>query len=117
MAFIHKYHKSIIYPDTSFTISGISYYQDNIKDIEYESFLYTRFENDNEFDNTAIAIYYNNKKIGYIPIKFKYLFPEDNMSLKIIHFGKINNIWGIRVIPITYWKDEYIDFRFTHNNV
>ena len=34
MAFIHKYHKSIIYPDTSFTISGISYYQDNIKDIE-----------------------------------------------------------------------------------
>jgi hypothetical protein len=90
------------FPDESFLVSGISFYQTNLINITYDSKLELKPEPNNKYDKDAISIIYNNKPIGYVPNIQKYkdlcnINISDN--LKIINIKKINGNYGIRVIP------------------
>lgn len=106
--------KKIIFHDESFTISGISYYQNIVKDINYDCELFMTFETNNQFDKEAIAIYYDNSKIGYVPKDYKHKMKEyimnSNNKMKIINIKKIRNnnkdIIGIRIIPESLFECE-----------
>ena len=70
-------------------------------------------EPENKYDPSAIAIYFNKNKIGYVPnnneikkICSKYI----QGKLKIINMCYSNNCYGIRVIPeVFYNKDESLE--------
>jgi hypothetical protein len=102
----------IKFPDESFLIAGISFYQNNLDNICDTSELYMEEEPTNKFDSTAIKILYINTIIGYVPKNdnTKCICKENiGDKLKIINIKKVpstNNI-GIRVIPEKYYKDEY----------
>ena len=97
------YGNKINFPSESFLISGISYYQDNLVDINYNSKLKLKAEPENVYDSKAIQILFNDKCIGYVPNKtfYKSICLENiNSSLNIINIKKEpdNGNYGIRVI-------------------
>jgi len=95
--------KSISYSENSFTISGISKFQNNLPKDETTE-LTMIFEPSNVYDNTAIAIYNGDLQIGYVPKEYKELCKDlTNEPLKIIHKKNIKGIWGIRVIPNKFY--------------
>ena len=110
----------IDFPKASFTISGISHYQNNLTDINYDSVLSMKTEPQNKYDPTAISIIYNNKSIGYVPndTYFKTLCINNiGDNLKIINIKKINGIFGIRVIPNNvYTYDENLEKKILFGN-
>ena len=102
----------IKFPDESFLIAGISFYQNNLDNICHASELYMEEEPMNQFDSTAIKILYINKIIGYVPKNdnIKNICKENiGDKLKIINIkkGPSSNHIGIRVIPDKYYKEEY----------
>ena len=108
--------KKIIFHNESFTISGISYCQDIVKDINYDCELFMIFETNNNYDKEAIAIHYNNSKIGYVPKDYKERMKEyitnNNNKMKIINIKKIRNnnkdIIGIRIIHESLFERKMI---------
>ena len=100
----------IDFPAESFKIAGISYHQDNLKDIDYNSQLTMELEPDNIYDSSAIKILYNKKIIGYVPkdpAKYKEICNKNlDSNLKIINMKRIKNNFGIRVIPENLYKGD-----------
>ena len=95
------------FPKESFKISGISFYQSKLQNINYDSELFMELEPDNNYDTDAIKILFNSETIGYVP-KDSYIknICKNNIDsiLKIIIISPIENhnkekIIGIRVIP------------------
>lgn len=110
----HQYYGNrISFPDESFTIAGISHYTNICKDVTYDSIIRMQKEPENKYDPSAIAIYFNKNKIGYVPnnneikqICSKYI----QGKLKIINICYSNNCYGIRVIPeVFYNQDESLE--------
>jgi hypothetical protein len=101
----------IKFPSESFLIAGISHYQQNIVNINFDSELTLKLEPDNKYDNTAIQILFNDKCIGYVPkdttIKTICINNIDS-KLKIINIKRVseNGNYGIRVISSIYYTDE-----------
>ena len=97
------YGNKIEFPDESFLIAGISFFQENLHGIEHVTELYMELEPDNEYDSSAISIKIGDKVIGYVPTKpekYKILCNEHiTEPLKIINIKKIKGNYGIRVIP------------------
>ncbi len=95
------YGNSIIFPEDSFLISGISFCKENCKNITYDSEL-TMIMKENIYDKEAIYIYNEDKHIGFVPNveKTKTLCKNHiTEPLKIINIKPVNNNIGIRVIP------------------
>ena len=105
------YGNKIKFHNNSFLISGISFYQDNIKNIGYNSDIIMEYEPLNKYDKNAIKIIYNNNIIGYVPKKEQDKIENINDKLKIINIKRDYNSknYGIRVIPEKYFKEEMID--------
>lgn len=107
-----QYHgNKINFPEESFLISGISYYQNNLVDINLDSILKLNPEPKNIYDSKAIQILFNNKCIGYVPNNsfFKSMcFKNINSNLKIINIKREseNKNYGIRVILEEYYTEE-----------
>lgn len=97
------YGKKNNFPEESFLISGISFHQENCKDIDYESELTMVFDTENIYDKNAISISNGEKLLGYVPAKidkYKKICSENiTEPLKILNIQKIEGIYGIRVIP------------------
>jgi hypothetical protein len=113
--FNHQYDGNRIkFPDESFTIAGISHYTENCKSITYNSVLFMKEEHDNPWDNSAIAIYSNDKQIGYVPNNAKtkeICYNNLDSKLVIINIKNIKNNYekhgiGIRVIPDIYYEHD-----------
>ena len=101
----------VAFPKESFLIRGISYYQDKLINIGYESELNLYPEPSNKYDKTAIQILFNNNKIGYVPNEdfFKNMCIENiNNNLKIINIKPEhdNGNLGIRVILDKYYTED-----------
>lgn len=114
------YGKKISFPKESFTIAGISNYQDYLKDknnliITFESKLTLKPEPDNKYDPEAIQIQFNNNCIGYVPKNppfYKKICKEQlDSNLKIITIKKEKNSdnYGIRVILEKYYSEDLVD--------
>ena len=103
----HQYYgNKIIFPENSFLISGISFYKDNCLNINYETELIMKIEQ-NQYDSSAISILNNNKIVGYVPKQIKELCINNiTEKLKIINIKTINGNYGIRVIPECFYVYE-----------
>ena len=105
------YGEKIIFPDESFLIAGVSYYQENIKEVSYNSKLTMETEPENKYDPEAIKILLNNVLIGYVPNQknIKDLCKSQiDKHLLIINIKKepeTKNM-GVRVIPEEYYSDN-----------
>ena len=110
-----QYHgNKIIFPKESFLIKGISYNQDKLTNIGFDSLLSMEKEPCNKYDSKAIKIIYNNNLIGYVPNQEEVKkICEDNINdnLKIINIKREsdNRNIGIRVIPEKYYTDDLRD--------
>ena len=94
------YGNKINFPESSFLISGISFYKENCSNLNYNTELVMKHEPYNKYDPYAICIMNNDKIIGYVPnTKIKELC-KNNITepLKIINIKIINGNYGIRVI-------------------
>ena len=105
------YGNKIIFPKESFLVAGISYYQNNLVDIDLDSKLELKTEPENKYDSKAIQILFNNKCIGYVPNNdfFKSIcLKHINSNLKIINIKREsdNKNYGIRVILEEYYTSE-----------
>ena len=101
----------INFPKESFLIAGISYYQNNLVDIDLDSNLQLNTEPENKYDRRAIQILFNKKCIGYVPNDddVKSMCDKNiNSNLKIINIKREseNKNYGIRVILEEYYTDE-----------
>lgn len=113
----HEYEtKKINFPLESFKISGISYYQDIVKGIGYDSELNMVYDINNSYDKEAIAIQHNGNTIGYVPREGDYKdkmkkYITNNNKLKIINIkpNKTPKFTGIRVIPESLYEPEMRD--------
>lgn len=101
------------FPEKSFKIAGISKYQDVAHKINHNDQLEMKAEPENKFDNKAIAIYFNNEKVGYMPKDYKlrdYYLENTNEKLIVINKklltdankSKNDNTLGIRVVTMKY---------------
>jgi hypothetical protein len=90
-----------------FSVKGISYYQDNLEGINAHSELSMCLEPDNEYDNQAIAIFHDNKKIGYVPKEEKYKELALNNIDKKLKIYDIGNVKNTNII--------YIKVKINHN--
>ena len=105
------YGNKIIFPGESFLIAGTSYYQEYIKEIDYNNKLVMEAEPDNQYDPGAIKILFNKILIGYVPNKknIKELCKLNiDKNLLIINIKKepdTKNI-GIRVIPECFYTND-----------
>jgi len=101
----------IEFPKESFLIAGISHYQDNLININFDSKLILTLEPENKYDSLAIQILFNHKCIGYVPkdIFLKNMCIENiNNNLKIINIKKESETknYGIRVILDKYYTED-----------
>jgi spore germination protein YaaH len=106
-----QYFSSIEFPKQSFTIAGISYYQKNADNIQFDNKLIMKPEPNNIYDNSAIAIYYKDNKLGYVPNnKYYKILCNENIknNLRIINIKSISGKKGIRVIPERFFEEDYI---------
>lgn len=108
------YGKKIDFPKESFLIAGISYYQDNLENINYKSHLIMKLDPKNKYDSDAIQILFNEKCIGYVPnnIFFKNMCKENiNSKLKIINIKKETDTnkknYGVRVILDKFYTTQH----------
>lgn len=117
--FTHQYYgNKLDFPKESFLISGISYYQDNLENINFNSVLKMSLDPENKYDSGAIQILFNDKCIGYVPnnIYFKNMCKENiNNKLKIINIKREKETnkknYGIRVILDKYYATQYENIR------
>jgi len=108
---VQYYSNKIDFPKESFLIAGISYYQNNLLDIDLDSNLQFKTEPENKYDSRAIQILFNNKCIGYVPNNdfFKSICLKNmNSNLKIINIKREseNKNYGIRVILEEYYRED-----------
>ena len=109
--FSGQYGNKIEFPKESFLIAGISFYQDNLVDINFDSKLKLNAEPENKYDSKAIQILFNDKCIGYVPNNdfCKNMCIEHiTNNLKIINIKRESETknFGIRVILEKYYTDE-----------
>ena len=108
------YGNKIDFPKESFLIAGISFYQKNLENINFESQLILKAEPTNKYDKEAIQILFDNKCIGYVP-KNNYCkkICQDNINnyLKIINIKRETDKsnFGIRVILDKYYTEDLKD--------
>jgi hypothetical protein len=105
------YRNKINFPKESFLIAGISYYQQNLIDIDFDSEIIMKLEPENKYDSQAIQIIFNSKVIGYVPrndVIKKMCIDNISSNLKVINIKKDyeSNNYGIRVIPNKYYTEE-----------
>ena len=109
-----QYHgNKIVFPEESFLIAGISFYQDKLANIQYDSLLKMEPEI-HEKDSNAIRVTFNNETIGYVPNKHNYktlCLQKINSNLKIITIKKDPETknYGIRVILEEFFTDDLKD--------
>jgi hypothetical protein len=106
-------HK-IQFPKESFLIAGISYYQNNLTNINFDSKITMKLEPKNKYDSNAIQLLYNNNCIGYVPNNeyIKGICRENiDNELKIIVIKKEpeNQNYGIRVILDKFFTKDLKD--------
>jgi len=113
------YGNKISFPKESFLIAGISKYQQNCKNITYNTILKMQFEPNNICDPSAICIINDNNIIGYVPnadADIKNLCKNNiNESLKIINIDRINSNLGIRVIISSLYDESMVLFKKWNN--
>jgi hypothetical protein len=104
------YGNKIIFPEKSFLISGISFYNENCSNITYDTELLMKPELDNKYDSFAISIMNNDKIIGYVRNSEIKELCKNNITepLKIINIKMINGNYGIRVIPKCFYLHDPI---------
>ena len=105
----HQYDGNRIdFPDESFTISGISNYKENCRHIGYDSIITMKEDPDNQFDSSAVAIYFNDNIIGYVPKKDEKIKKMciDHINDKLVIINISTRIYGIRVIPETFYNPD-----------
>lgn len=106
-----EYFSSMNFPEQSFTIAGIKYYNDNAKHVVYDDELQMKYDVNNKYDSGAIAIYNKESQIGYVPNKeyYKKICNENiRETLKIINIKSIKGQKGIRVIPERFYDESLI---------
>ena len=107
-----QYHSNKIkFPKESFVIAGISHYQNNLLDIDYDSNLQLNTEPENKYDSNAIQMLFNNECIGYVPNDdfFKSMCVKNiNSNLKIINIKREseNKNYGLRVILEEFYTED-----------
>ena len=71
---VHKYEPPRHIVD--FHVAGFAYYDglDVINELSLGQAVTLVVETDNPYDNEAVAIYYNDKKLGYVPKEKKFFF-------------------------------------------
>jgi hypothetical protein len=100
------YGNKISFPEKSFLIAGISFYKDKISNINYDTELIMKEEN-NKYDSNAICIINQGNIIGYVPKTNKELCKNNiNQVLKIINIKTIDGNTGIRVIPKCFYQHD-----------
>jgi hypothetical protein len=86
------------FPLTSFSLAGVSNYQDNIKNINIDDVLEMSFEPDNIYDSSAIVIRNLSEVCGYVPKdlqeKVKRHVPS---KVKVIYKNRTKGIYSLRV--------------------
>ena len=100
------YGNHVDFPEESFTIKGISNYKENCEGIVKDSTITMKIDSDNIYDSSAIAIYFNDNIIGYVPNdnNIKKMCKENiNDNLKIINI-KPGKYYGIRVILESFYE-------------
>jgi hypothetical protein len=87
------------FPVTSFLVSGVSHYEDTIKDIHIGDTLDMSFEPDNIYDTSAIIIKNKTDICGYVPKDSKdKVRPYVPSKVKVIDKQYVkNNIYSVRV--------------------
>ena len=65
---------------------------------------------DNQFDASAVAIYFNDNIIGYVPKKDEKIkkMCMDHINDKLVIIKISTKIYGIRVIPETFYNPDPI---------
>jgi len=91
----HTYVES--FPVTSFLLSGVSHYQDTVKDINIGDILDMTLES-NEYDRVAIVIKKNTDTCGYVPkdIKEKVIYYVPS-QVKVIDKHFFKGVYSLRV--------------------
>ena len=105
----HQYDGNHIpFPDESFTIFGISHYKENCRNIGYDSIIAMKEDPDNQFDSSAVAIYFNDNIIGYVPKRDEKIkkMCMDHINDKLVIINISTKIYGIRVIPETFYNPD-----------
>jgi hypothetical protein len=96
-------------PKESFLIAGISHHTEDCVGITYETELTMKSEPENKYDPSAIAIYFGDNHIGYVPKEggMKEIC-DANLSepLKVLNIKMINRNYGIRVIPLCFYEHD-----------
>jgi len=105
----HQYYgNKIDFHPVSFTIAGISFYEEDAKKINYDTLLEMECEPDNQYDSTAIKIKDKDKIIGYVPNKSptikKLCFENINEKLKVINIK--DNPRGVRVLFQSLYNED-----------
>lgn len=105
--------KRVKFHPLSFKISGISHYQNIATQIEYSSKIIMTNDYGNKYDKNAIRLDYNDKLIGYVPTymidKIQLCIDQGITDLKPICIKRINDVIGIRVIPMNCYEKSMID--------
>ena len=109
--YIQQYQgKKVDFPEQSFLIAGISFYQDNVEGIGYDSLLSMIREPENKYDSTAIRIEWDGKRLGYVPAKegnYKELCGKYiDEKLRVINIKGAGKNIGVRVIPEKFYNND-----------
>ena len=110
--------EKIIFPENSFLIAGISYNQNNLENINYDSEFDMKLDPKNKYDINATKILFNDKLLGYVPRAInneEFIKNNINNKLKIINMKreKVGMNMGIRVIPKNLYHDNMINYKNT----
>ena len=107
--YAEQYGRKIDVPEKSFKIAGISHHTEQCVSITYETELTMKLEPENKYDPSAIAIYFGDNHIGYVPKEcgMKEICAANiSEPLKILNIKMINRNYGIRVIPLCFYEHD-----------
>ena len=81
---------------TTFHIAGFTYYNgiDVFEDLRIGAELFLKAEPENRFDPYAVAIYYENEKLGFVPRE------ENEMLRKFLNLGH-SDLFEVRISQVS----------------
>lgn len=81
---------------SNFTLAGFTYYEgiDVFQELKVGSFLMMKAEPQNKYDPCAVALYYGNKKLGFVPRE------ENPMIFKFLQLG-YTDLFEVRINRIS----------------
>lgn len=85
-------------------LSGVSFYQENIKKLVVDDILKLELDANNEYDKNAIKVLKDGKLCGFIPKKYKIGDKEIILNILIKNrFEKLTNKYEIVVKELYKW--------------